>query len=507
MSESRKRKAARNFVWGACDKLINLVLPFVSRTIILYFLGAEFLGVGTLFSSILSFLSLTELGLGSAIVFYMYEPLALGDTDRICALLNYYKKLYRVIGLAMLTIGTVLLPAVPFLMKSGAPEGINVYILYYIYLLNSVISYLFAGYRSSLLTANQRVDINTKIASIVSILVLGVQIALLILFKNYYVYAFVPIVGTLCTNAAYYLVTRRMYPWITPRGSVSTQTRVNIRKKISGLVGTKLNSIVVHSADTIVISAFIGLRMTAQYGNYYMVFSAVCGFLAVLFSSMTAGIGNKLVTDTMEENYGMFKKLSFLNTWIVCWCSCCFLCLYEPFMELWVGDLKLGFGFACLMTAYFYIYQIQKTVLTFKDAAGLWHADRLRPYVSMTVNLVSNLLLVQLIGIHGIVVSTILAFSISLPWANKVLFDNLFRVSPLGNLGRIFSDFLWTVLIAAVTYLSCTGFAHTIWGLIGRFGLCCVVPNLLLALKSMKTEEFQYWKEILRSIAGKIRKE
>ena len=494
MSESRKKKASRNIIWGLGNKLITLVLPFASRTIILYFLGAEFLGVGTLFSSILNFLSLTEMGLGSAIVFYMYKPLAEGDTDRICALLNYYKKLYRVIGLTMLAIGTALLPAVPFLMKSGAPEGINVYILYYIYLLNSVISYFFAGYRSRLLTANQRVDVNTKIATIVNVLVQVTQIVLLILYRNFYVYACVPIAGTLCTNAAYYIITRRMYPDMNPRGSVSLETRGNIKKKISGLVGTKLNSIVVHSADTIVISTFLGLRMTAQYGNYYMIFSAVCGFIGVLFTSITAGIGNKLVTDTMEESFGLFKKLSFLNSWIVCWCSSCFLCLYEPFMELWVGELKLGFGFACLMTAYFFIYQIQKTILTFKDAAGLWHADKMRPYVSMTVNLVSNLLLVQFIGIYGIVLSTILAFAISLPWANKVLFDNLFRMNPLTNLVRFLVDFLWTLVIAAVTYLICMVFPFTVWGLLARLAVCCVVPNLLFALKSMRTEELRYWK-------------
>lgn len=505
--ESRTKNTSRNMIWGIANKCVTLLLPFITRTIILYLLGANYLGIGTLFTSILSFLSLTELGLGSAIVYTMYKPIVDGDTGRLCAILNYYRRLYRIIGTVMLIIGTVILPAIPYLISGDMPQGINAYVLYYIYLINSVISYFFAGYRTSLLSAHQREDIGTKRNTAVSVAVQFLQIAALVSTKNFYVYAFVPIIGTIATNILNAVITRRMYPDLQPAGALDPETRKAIRKKLGGLVGTKLNSIVIHSADTVVISAFLGLTLTGQYGNYYTIFNAVAGFIAILFSSMTASIGNKLVTDSLEENYLFFRNLSFMNSWIVCWCCVCFVCLYEPFMEIWVGgELCLGTGFACLMTAYFCIYQIQKTVLTFKDAAGIWHSDRLRPYVSMIVNVVSNIILVQHIGIYGIVLSTVLSFVVSLPWANKVLFDSLFKMNPMVNILFMLKDMVLTALLCGITYAVCSICPPGLTGLFGRFAICCVLPNVLYALVYCKSDELRYWKDFILRAKNTLKK-
>lgn len=504
MGDSRTKNASRNMFWGILNRVVVLVLPFITRTIILYLLGANYLGVGTLFSSILSFLSLTELGFGTAIVYAMYKPIARGDKSKIRTLLNYYKILYRKIGIVMLAIGTLLVPFIPYLIKGDTPENINIYILYYIYLLNSVVSYFFAGYRSSLLIAHQREDISTKVVTAVNIGVQAFQIVALLLTKNFYIYAFVPIIGTLITNALYYQLTKKIYPDIQPEGNIDFQTKKNIHKKISGLIGTKLNSIVIHSADTIVISTFLGLTMTAQYGNYYLIFNAVCGIIGVLFSAITAGIGNKLVMDSIEENYKLFCRLSYLNAAIVCWGSCCFLCLYEPFMTVWVKkDLCLGTAFVILMVLYFYIYQIQKTILTFKDAAGLWNMDKLRPYVSMIINLVSNIILVNFIGIYGIVISTIIAFFISLPWVNKVLFDNLFHMRPIRNLVGIGGYFVLTMIAAVATYFVCMICSDGLIGIIQRFMICCIIPNIIFVLATLRSDEFKYWKSFALNMIKK----
>ena len=501
MADSRTKNALRNIAFGSINKVVTLVLPFVTRTIILYLLGASFLGIGTLFSSILSFLSLTELGLSSAIVYSMYKPIAQNDTEAVGALLNFYRKLYRVIGCIILALGTALLPFVPVLMKGDAPTGINVYILYYLYLINSVISYFFAGYRQSLLTAHQRSDITNNIVTFVNLGVQAGQILALYLTRNFYVYALVPICGTLVTNLINSIVTKKKYPDIKCVGKVPEATKKEITKKISGLFGTKLNSIVVHSSDTIVISAFLGLTMTAQYGNYYYIMNAVAGFITVFFSSLTAGVGNKLVTDSPEAGFELFCDLSFINAWMVGWCSSCFLCLYEPFMKIWVGEeLQLGFLFVLLMVGYFFIYEIQRTVLAFKDAAGLWHKDKLRPYVSMVVNVVSNVILIQFMGIYGIVLSTILAFLISLPWANYVLFKHLFHKSSWSNLWNVVKYFLVTVVAGGITYLACTIFGEGIPALLGRFAVCCIVPNAIFTLCFFRTKEFSYMLKKVRSI-------
>ena len=506
MSDSRTKNAIRNIAFGGVNRFVTLVLPFVTRTIVLYLLGASFLGIGTLFSSVLSFLSLAELGLGSAIVYSMYKPIAENDVETVSALLRFYKKLYRVIGLIILTVGTILVPFIPFLIKGEPPTGINVYFLYYLYLMNSVVSYFFAGYRQSLLAAHQRLDITSNITTLVNLFIQAGQILALYLTKNFYVYAIVPICGTLITNLFNYLITKRKYPYISCRGNISKEQQRSIKKKISGLFGTKLNSIVVHSTDTLVISSFLGLTVTAQYGNYYYIMNAVCGFIAIFYSSITAGIGNKLVTDSMEENYTLFKGLSFINFWMVGWCSACFVCLYEPFMKLWVGEkLQLGFLFAVLLTSYFFIYEIQRTILTFKDAAGLWHKDQLRPYVSMLINVVTNIILVQFLGVYGIVISTILAFLVSLPWANHVLFRHLFKKNPIKNLATIALYALVTVAACSITYLISTLCPEGILGLMLQFGLCIVVPNVIFFCLFFKSKEFIFMTKKLKSLIKRKR--
>ena len=498
MSESRTKNASRNIIFGFANRFVVLCLPFVTRTIILYLLGAEYLGIGTLFSSVLSFLSLAELGLGSAIVYSMYKPIAENNIDEIGALLNFYKKLYRIIGIVVLTVGSLLLPFIPYLMKGGAPQNLNPYLLYYLYLINSVISYFFAGYKQSLLTSHQRSDIISNISTLISIFIQVGQIVLLCVTRSLYTYAIVPICGTILTNICIAIITKRKYPDIKCEGDISSDIKNEIKTKIGGLFGTKLNSIVVHSADTLIISAFLGLSMTAKYGNYYYIMNAICGFIMVFYSSMTAGIGNKLVVDSIEENYKFFKNMNFINAWIVGWCSICLLCLYEPFTELWVGDsMKLGIVFVILMVVYFYIYMIQRNILTFKDAAGLWNKDWMRPYISMALNVVSNLVLVRIIGIYGIVVSTIMAFLISVPWVNSVLFKNLFKLSPAKNLFAILKYFIFTVAIACVTYLICGLCMEGFVGLIQRAIICCVVPNIFFILFFFKTSEFVYLKDFI----------
>ena len=498
MGESRTKNALRNVFFGFLNKFVSLGLPFVSRTIMLYLLGASYLGIGTLFSSVLSFLSLAELGFGSALVYSMYKPIAEKNYELVGALLKYYRKIYRVIGTIVLTIGTILVPAIPYLMKGGAPESINVYVLYYIYLINSVISYFFAGYRQSLLTAHQRTDVVNKISMFINIFVQFGQIFALFLTRNFYVYALVPIIGTIFTNLSLAVTTKKRYPQIKCSGEAPIETKKEIKTKISGLFGTKLNSIVVHSADTLIISAFLGLSMTAKYGNYYYIMNAICGFIMVFYSSMTAGIGNKLVVDSIEENYKFFKNMNLINAWLVGWCSVCLVCLYEPFIEIWIGnDMKLGMAFVILMALYFYIYMIQRNILAFKDAAGLWNKDWMRPYISMTINVVSNLILVQFVGIYGIVISTIIAFLISLPWVNNVLFKHLFKMSHLKNLLVVFRDFIITLLITGATYFICNLCAGGFLGLLERLVICAIIPNVIFTIIYFKTEEFRYFKEMV----------
>jgi O-antigen/teichoic acid export membrane protein len=282
MKFARTKNTLRNIAFGSLDRLINIVLPFASRTVILYVMGTKYLGLSSLFSSILSFLSLTELGIGAAMVYSMYKPIAENDHTTICALMNLYKKLYRIIGTVVLVLGLALMPFLKILVPEELPPDINLYLLYFIYLINAVLSYWLFAYKNALLQAYQRSDINSKIATIITFASYTVMLTSLFLTRNYYAYVIWLPIFTILTNVLRLVFVNRNFPGLEPAGEVPAELKKSIFKKTSALIGTKLNTVVLNAADNLVMSAFLGLTVIAMYGNYHYIMTSVIGFLALL---------------------------------------------------------------------------------------------------------------------------------------------------------------------------------------------------------------------------------
>ena len=197
---SRIENAKRNIVWGLLNKLLSIFLPFVIRTLIIYLVGENYLGLDGLFSSILQMLNIAELGFSSAVVFSMYKPLADNDSKEVCALLALYRKTYRIIGALILAVSVILLPFLPKLIKSGLPDDVNLYVLYAFFVLNTVLGYWMFAYKKSLLSACQRADIISKINTLITLTKSGLQIFLLFIFKNYYYFVILMPIATVAEN-------------------------------------------------------------------------------------------------------------------------------------------------------------------------------------------------------------------------------------------------------------------------------------------------------------------
>lgn len=286
-----------------------------------------------------------------------------------------------------------------------------------------------------------------------------------------------------------------------PEGEISQELRKSIVKKVKALIGTKLNTVVLNAADNIVIAAFFGLTTIAIYGNYYYIMSSIIGFLGIVYSAMTAGLGNSIAMESVEKNYRDFMKFSFMNSWLVGWCTICLICLYQPFMYLWTGkELLFPFYIVIEFGVYFYIYQIRKIPVTYKDAAGIWWEDRFRPYICMVVNLGLNILLAQVIGISGILISTVISLCISIPWENYTIFKYIFHRESW-EYYRKMAYYAVTVFIAGiVTFVACKPWGNNFPALIIRGGICIVIPNLIIILGNFKGEEFHDTKEFLLRI-------
>ncbi len=447
----RTKNASRNAFFGILLKIYQILFPFVIRTVMIYYMGIQYLGLNSLFSSILQVLNLAELGVGSAIVFSMYKPIAEDDSDTICALMGLYRRYYRIIGSVIAVMGILLTPFIPYLIKSDIPHEINIYTLYLLNLAATVLSYWLFAYKQSIFIAHQRNDIISRVTIVINTLQYTAQIIVIVVLQYYYAYIIISLASQILINISVAYYASKIYPLYVPSGKLQDGTVQAINKRIKDFFTSKIGGIIVNSADTIVISAFLGLTVLAIYQNYFFIITSVIGIVTVIFNSCTAGVGNSIITETKDKNYNDLKKFTMLISWISCICSCCFLNLFQPFMKIWVGEeLLLQYSAVICFTIYYYVYEINQLLNMYKDAAGIWHRDRFRPLITALSNLTLNLLMVQKWGIYGVLLSTVISMLfVGMPW----LFHNLF--STVFDMGYL-KEYLRRVLIyAAVSLLAC----------------------------------------------------
>ena len=264
-----KRNTKRNIVFGVIHKMILMIMPFIVRTVIRNILGVQYLGLNSLFSSILQVLSVTEMGFSTAVIYNMYKPISEGDDQMVCALLNLYRKVYRIIGLCVMGMGVCLIPFLPKLISGSYPADANITALYLVYLFNSVVSYFLFSYLSSLLVAYQRVDISSIINLVIHVGLQLCQIGILYLTHNYYLFIILMPVFTIMKNLWVAFVVKRMYPQYRCEGILPSEKIAEIKKLVSGTFIQKACAVTRNSLDSICISAFLGLAMTGIYNNYY----------------------------------------------------------------------------------------------------------------------------------------------------------------------------------------------------------------------------------------------
>lgn len=508
MKIERSKNAGRNILFGVLQNLYNIFVPFLLRTALIYLLGEQYLGLNSLFGSVLQVLNLAELGVGSAMVYCMYKPIAEDDTDTICALVALYRKYYFYIGAIIALAGLSLTPVIPRLIKMDTvPADMNVYFLYWLNLASTVLSYWALTYKSSLLSAHQRTDISSKIEIGMSVITYGAQFAILIFWHNFYLYTAVTLIVGVIGNLLTAWVVDRMYPRYHPKGVLPKEITGKIGKSIRDLFTSKLGAVIYDSADTIVISAFLGMTVLAVYQNYFYILTAVTSFIAIVFRSVTAGIGNSLTVESEDKNYLDLRKFTFIIVWIAGFCTCCLLAMYQPFMELWMGKrLMLSYSAVVCFGIYFFIRQINSLLNLYKDAAGMWHEDRFRPLIAALFNLVLNLILVQYIGIYGVILSTVLAILVvGEPWLLYNLFSVIFRRERLtGYLKELLS-------LCCISFAACCAALFVcrfitpeslIVTLAGRLAVCLIVPNLIYWLCLRRWELFRLTVDLFNTLTG-----
>lgn len=491
---NRTRNSIRNIFFATVDRLVTLLVPFVIRTIMIKTLGPEYLGLSNLFASILTVLSLAELGVGSAMVYAMYRPVAEDDKTAISALLKLYRTIYRFIGGFILTVGLALMPFLRSLINGDIPAELNLYIVYLLSLAQTVFSYFFGAYKSSLLTAMQREDINSSASTISHTVVYVCAIVGLLTTRNYYLYAALFPIGTVMENLIRSYVVDKHYGEYLCFGRVSRKTQITISRKVLALIGHKVGWVVSGSIDTLCISASLGLSMIAVYGNYNYIANSLFMLLVPLNGGIRASVGNSLVLEDTQKNYRDFITFNFLYMLLTSVCCACLVALYQHFIRMWVGaEYLMGFDMVILFTAYFYVRNSRQTVVTYKDAAGVWEEDALNPYAEGLVNLVLSIVLVRVMGIQGVILATIISvLFVALPWQSILVLKKVFHVKCDAYIARYAYYTLATVAACFAGYRVCGLFPDTgIAAFLIKGVVCAAVAAGVLIVAYLPLPEFK----------------
>ena len=436
------RNVKRNMLANAAGSGIKLLFPFLNRTLFLWLLSSDYLGLNGLFASILGVLMLAELGFGTAVVCSMYKPVADDDRDLLRAYLKFYRTVYRCVGAAIFGIGLALLPFLGRLVHGDVPPGIDLHLLYLVHLVNTAASYFLFAYRGVVLGAHHRNDVITNIRSAVSV-AQYVAVFLILLAGHflgfsfasvYYAYVLATVVFTVLQNVLLVTASRRLFPDIEPRGTLAPEMRRRVLSDVRSIFMHKVGGVITHSTDNLVVSAFLGLVAVAAYGNYYYVVTSVGGLVAIVYSSMTGGFGNKIYTESKEENFRLLMRMNRLSMAVVLFCAATMAATYQPFISIWVKNDSALVRHAltpALMVLYFYVMQSRQVLVSFKAAASLWKQDRWKPIVAGAVNLGTNILFVLFLPdaykLDGVILSTIVGFAfIQIPWESHVVFTAFF---------------------------------------------------------------------------------
>jgi len=501
---SNTKNAKRNIIWGILNKITMIGMPFLLRTVVVYSIGSNYLGLDSLFTSVLQMLNITEMGFSSAMVFSMYKPLADDNSEEVCALLNLYKKVYWIIGIVVCIIGVTLIPFLPSIIKSGIPADINLYVLYLMFLTNTVLGYWLFAYKKSLLSACRREDVVSKITTLTTFLKTVIQFFVLLLFKNYYIFVGIMIIATLAENVLAQFFSNKLFRRYSPKGSVRKESIHSIIQRIKGLFIQKICGTSRNSLDNIIISKYLGLAIVASYGNYYYILSAVHGVIAVATQSILAIVGNTVVINSPESNYNDMLKYNFMYMWLASFCTSCLLCIYQPFIVLWMGEgMLLSKTNMVLLCIYFYALCMGDVRSTYYNASGLWWEGRYRSLAEAISNIILNIVWGKIWGLTGVIAATLFSIIvINFGYGSTIIHKYYFKgiSSARFYLEHLYYAFI-TVLSSGVCYRLCM--LHSFVGIKAMFTnlvICVIATNTIWLLFSFRKQEFKQSVELLKRI-------
>lgn len=506
MSDTQ-RISILNSLSGVISSVVAILIGLISQRIFATTLGVEYLGVNGLFSNLVSMISIAELGLGVAIVYHLYKPVAYNEREEIKSLMRFYKLSYRFIAILVLLLGIALMPFIPIIVGETSVSG-NLHTIFAFFIADSVLSYLLS-YKRSLLYADQR-NYLVNITHLIAIIIMNVmQIIVLLATKDYLLYLGIKIGSRIAENVALNSITNRRYPYLTEKKvkPINEDILADIFKKIRALFLHKIGTFIIAGTDAIIISLKLGVAVVGVYGNYMLIIVAVNSIVTQAFGNITSTIGNILVKNP-ERSYSAYKNIRFINFWLTTVSVVCFAAAINSFILVWLGSSSflLGYSVVLSLAANMYNAQMRSSISIFKEAAGIFHEDRYIPILESGINIVASLVLIQFFGLAGVFMGTVLSsFVLHFYSYPKFVYTKLFNRSYLEYYKEFFGYVMIATTILIVTLLTTSLMPNLNYAInmLIHLAAALAISNGLLFVIFHKSNEFTYARDITSRILKK----
>lgn len=491
-SSDRTVNAGKNALSAFINKLVILCLTFISRKVVIQYIGVEYFGINGLFSNILTLLAMADLGLGTAMNVSLYKPIAVEDTDKLSALLNYYKKLYYWIAAAVAALGMAAMPFLQYIVKLDNDIP-HIRLYYAIFVAKSAVSYLFV-YKSSIIKADQkmhtvnRIDIFVKVAKVIA------QIITTVLFRSYLVFILLEVAGVIAHNLIVSFIADKNYPFIKEKKKLPEEDRKKVRSDVSSMFLYKISWSLINGTDNILMSMMIGTIYVGYYSNYHTITHNLSTFIALLFTSLTASVGNLVAKESPDKRFRTFKSMQMVSFWICGFVSVCLLFLTQDFIELFFGkELLLDNLTLAAIILNLFFSTCMRPVWTFREGTGMYRQIRYIMFVTALLNIGLSIVLGKLIGISGILFATSISKLLTYFWFEpNILFRDFFhqkvRYYYIDYACNAAIMIVCALLCGAAIQYTCHGVTLLNWFI--KAGICFVIINAIYFLRYCRTDEF-----------------
>lgn len=495
----RSEKVFKNGMWGSAYQIITILLGFIGRTIFIRCLGTQYLGIAGLFTNVLTIFSLTELGFSSAICFHLYRQLADGNKKEISGIMNFYKNVYRSIAVTILVLGLSLMPVLQYIVKDSVFDIQYIRLVYFIYVLKSVSTYFFS-YNFTLLQADQKNYLLTKIDIVLHVIMSIVNIVTLIVFKNYIIYLLIEICLGVVGNIVKTYRVKKEYSYLDSKAKLSLEYRRKIWRDVRNIFAGKVSTVVVTSTDNILISSIVNVTAVGLYSNYSMIITYISNFLSHFTLATQASLGNMLAQESKDYSYMVLKRLTVILYFITSFCTVSLIVLLNPFITAWIGEkYLLSFSVVLICVINFFI-QIMKTPMWYSvGGLGYFKEDRNIAIYGAVSNLIVSIIAAKFLGLFGVFFGT--AFSQITQWVlkTKLYCKKYMDIKMTEYFMLVIKLIVFTVVLSIISYyvsefVTCQ---NLYLSLLLKGCICLVIPNIANFVLFHKSDEFNYLVGIL----------